>query len=239
MIADAYWPGENPIGRCVIITEDKACSTIVGVVENAMLFNLVDDDRAMLYIPWSHPSFRGALASAMIVRARASNDQLVPILRPAIQSLSPTMPFVNVEPYSQIVAPQLRSWRLGATMFSVFGIIATVIAAVGLYSVMAYWASQRTHEIGVRMALGAQRWDVVELLATHAARTVGVGIIAGVLIALAASRWVVDLLYDTSPREPLAYLVAALTLAIAAAVAIIVPARRVTRVDPATALRSD
>ena len=239
MIADAYWPGENPIGRCAIVTDDKACSTIVGVVENAMLFNLVNDDRATLYIPWSHPSFKGGLASAMVVRARANTEQLIPLLRPAIQSISPEMPFVNVEPYSQIVAPQLRSWRLGATMFSVFGILATIIAAVGLYSVMAYWASQRTHEIGVRMALGAQSRDIVRLLAVHAARTVGLGIVAGVLIAFGAARWVADLLYETSPREPSAYLVAALTLSIAAVVAIVVPARRVTRVDPATALRSD
>ena len=239
MFTDAYWPRQNPIGQCVKLVDDKACSTVAGVVENAMLFNLVNDDRAMMYVPWSHPSFKDGLASAMIVRARENPEQLIPTLRPAIQSLSPTMPFVNIASFSQIVAPQLRSWRLGATMFSIFGILATIIAAVGLYSVMAYWASQRTHEIGVRMALGAQRADVVRLLASHAARTVGIGLVVGALIALGAARWVADLLYDTSPREPLAYLVSALTLAIAAVVATLVPARRVTRVDPATALRSD
>lgn len=239
IFADGYWPGENPIGQCVKFLDDKVCTTVVGVVENMMLFQLVKDDRASIYVPWSHPAFSNSLASGMVVRARGTGEGLVPALHAAMKSISPTAPFVSVEPYTQIVAPQLRPWRLGATMFSMFGILATIIAAVGLYSVMAYWASQRTHEIGVRMALGAGAADIVGLLASHAGRTVGAGLAVGALVALGLARGVGDLLYDTSPREPVVYLLAAAALALAAAVAIIVPARRVTRVDPATALRSE
>ena len=239
IVADAYWPGENPLGQCVKLSDDKGCTTVIGVVENVMLFRLVNDDRASIYVPWTHPEFSNSLASGMVVRARDSGEQLVPALHAAMRTISPSAPFVSVEPYTQIVAPELRPWRLGATMFSMFGILATIIAAVGLYSVMAYWASQRTHEIGVRMALGARAVDIVRLLATHAGRTVSAGLAIGALVALGLARGVGDLLYGTSPREPIVYLLAAVVLALAAVVAIIVPARRVTRVDPATALRSD
>ena len=239
IVADAYWPSQNPIGQCVRLADDKMCTTVVGVVENMMLFKLVNDDRASIYVPWTHPAFKDALASGMVVRTRANGEDLMKELQAALRTVSPPAAFVNVEPYTQIVAPELRPWRLGATMFSIFGILATIIAAVGLYSVMAYWASQRTHEIGVRMALGARAADVVRLLARHAGRTVGAGLAIGAIVALGLTRGVGDLLYDTSPREPLVYILAAAALALAAVVAIIVPARRVTRVDPATALRAD
>ena len=239
IVADGYWPGGNAIGQCVKLSDDTACTTVVGVVENMMLFRLVNDDRASIYVPWTHPEFSHALASGMVVRAHAEGEPLAPTLLAAMRTVSPPMPFVMVAPYTQIVAPELRPWRLGATMFSIFGILATVIAAVGLYSVMAYWASQRTHEIGVRMALGAQAADVVRLLATNAGRTVGTGLVVGALVTLGLARGVSNLLYDTSPREPVIYLLAAAALGVAAVIAIIVPARRVTRVDPATALRSE
>jgi len=239
IVADAYWPDQNPIGQCIQLSDDKVCTTIVGVVENMMLFRLVNDDRASIYVPWTHPAFPNSLASGMVIRARGEGEELLPRLLPGMKSVLPPVPFVSVEPYAQIVAPELRPWRLGATMFSIFGALATIIAAVGLYSVMAYWASQRTHEIGVRMALGARSADVVRLLATHAGRTVGAGLAIGAIVALGLARGVGNLLYDTSPREPAVYILAAAALALAAVLAIIVPARRVTRVDPATALRSD
>ena len=239
IVANAYWPGGDAIGQCVKLGDDKPCTTVVGVVENIMLFKLVNDDRASIYVPWTHPEFKNTLASGMVVRARANGEELVPVLHAAMRTVSQSAPFVSIVPYTQIVAPELRPWRLGATMFSIFGILATIIASVGLYSVMAYWASQRTHEIGVRMALGARAADIVRLLATHAGRTVGAGLVVGAIVALGLARGVGNLLYDTSPREPMVYVLAAGALALAAVVAIIVPARRVTRVDPATALRSD
>ena len=238
-VADAYWPGQNPIGQCLIMGDDKSCTTVIGVVENAMLFKLVNDDRGMLYLP-PPPNWAGdAQPSALVVRASREAGPLIPVLRRTLQGLSPTMPYVNAESYEQIVAPQLQSWRLGATMFGIFGALALIIAAVGLYSVMAYWASQRTHEIGVRMALGAQQGDVVRLIARQAAVTVGGGLVVGILVAAFVAPWVADLLYDTSPRELSAYALAVFALGAAAALALLVPARRVTSIDPAIALRSE
>ena len=124
-------------------------------------------------------------------------------------------------------------------MFTLFGVIALVIATVGLYSVMAYWVAQRRHEIGVRMALGAQRADVVRLVALQSSRAVVAGLVVGGIVAMVASRWLANMLYDTSARDPVVYGGAALALAIAAVVASIVPARRSTSVDPAQAIRAD
>ena len=124
-------------------------------------------------------------------------------------------------------------------MFTLFGLIALVIAAVGLYSVMAYWVSQRQHEIGVRMALGAQRADVVRLVAWQSSRAIGAGLIVGGVAAFIASRWLTDMLYETSARDPLVYGMAALVLALAATVASIVPARRSASVDPVQAIRAE
>jgi putative ABC transport system permease protein len=124
-------------------------------------------------------------------------------------------------------------------MFTLFGVIALVMAAVGLYSVMAYWVSQRSHEIGVRMALGAQRSDVVRLVALQSSRAVVAGLVLGVAGAFVASRWIAELLYETSPHDPAVYGAAALVLALAAIVASIVPVRRSTAVDPAQTIRTE
>ncbi|HEX7123549.1 MAG TPA: FtsX-like permease family protein, partial [Gemmatimonadaceae bacterium] len=164
---------------------------------------------------------------------------IIPLVRAALQNLAPTMPFVSVRSYEDLVAPQLQPWRLAATMFTLFGVIALVIAAVGLYSVTAYWVSQRTHEIGIRMALGAQRSDVVRMVALQSTRAVLAGVVLGGVAAWFASRWLTDLLYETSARDPMAYAGAALLLALAAVVASVVPARRSTAVDPVQAIRAE
>jgi hypothetical protein len=238
VVANAYWPGADPIGQCVMLGEEKSCTTVVGVVENVMLFKLVGDDRGMWYLPPSHET-DGFRPSALAVRSSGDVERLVALLHRVLRGLRSNTVYVDIAPYTEIVAPQMRSWRLGATMFSMFGTLATLIAAVGLYSVMAYWASQRTHEIGVRMALGAETHDVVRLIGVQAGRTVLLGLCAGAVLAAVLSRWVADLLYDTSPYEVSVYILAALTLGIAAIVAMIVPARRVAAVDPAVALRAE
>jgi ABC-type antimicrobial peptide transport system permease subunit len=223
----------------VVREAGEDCTEIVGVVENVMLFSLVRDDRAMLYMPPSHPMVAKRVPSAMLVRARSDAEEVIPVVAREIQLLAPNMPYVNVRPYSAMVAPQLRPWRLGATMFTLFGAIALVIAAVGLYSVMAYLVSQRTQEIGVRMALGARRGDIVRLVAWQTSRAVLAGLVIGGMAAAFASRWLGDMLYETSARDPLVYGGAAAVLALAALVASVVPARRSAAIDPALALRAE
>ena len=237
-LADGYWKNENPVGKCARLGSDSVCTMIIGVVENVMLFNMVRDDRALLYIPPSAPGWQRS-ADALLARVSGDPASLIPLIRREVQGLAPNMPHVTVAPYSDLVAPELRPWRLGAAMFGVYGIIALVIAAVGLYSVMAYWVAQRTPEIGVRMALGAQRGQIVRLVAWQTARGILIGVALGCLIAIGASRFIADVLYETSPRDPVVYAVAAAVLIGAAVVAGILPVRRSTSVDPVVALRAD
>jgi predicted permease len=239
IVARGYWPDESPIGKCATFGRDSTCSQVVGVVRNVLQFSMIRDDRAIVYAPPSHPGVAGALPRAMLVRVSGDPATVIPGIRRELQALAPTMPFVQVKPYAELVAPQLQPWRLGATMFTLFGVIALVIATVGLYSVMAYWVAQRRHEIGVRMALGAQRADVVRLVALQSSRAVIAGLVVGGIVALVASRWLANMLYDTSVRDPVVYGGAALALAVAAVVASIVPARRSTAVDPAQAIRAE
>jgi predicted permease len=239
LVADAYWPGGDAVGQCVTVEGDDRCTEVVGVVENVMLFSLVRDDRALIYMPPAHPAVAERTPSALLVRTASDAQELIPSVGREIQRLAADMPHVNVRPYSELVAPQLRPWRLGATMFTLFGTIALVIAAVGLYSVMAYWVGQRTQEIGVRMALGAQRDSIVRMVVWQTSRAVVAGLIVGALVAALASRWLADLLYEISPRDPLVYGGAAAALAVAAVIASVVPARRSTAVDPVLALRAE
>jgi predicted permease len=241
MLAKAYWPDSDPIGQCVNIGRDQNnCTQIVGVSKNVFQFRIVNDDRALVYVPTRHPGFSDARPSAMLVRVSGGDDaaRMVPLVRRELQALAPTMPFVAVTPYSELVSGQLRHWRLGATMFTLFGVIALIIA-VGLYSVMAYWVSQRTQEIGVRMALGATRADVVRLVARQSSRAIVAGLLVGGIGALVATRWISDMLYETSTRDPAVYGAAALVLTLAAALASVVPARRSAAVDPAQAIRTE
>jgi ABC-type antimicrobial peptide transport system permease subunit len=239
-LAKSYWPDKSPVGQCVQLGKDSTCTQIVGVVQNVMLFSMVKDDRAMVYLPPSHPAYTNRRQpAAMLVRTTGDPAASAPLVRAELQRLSPNMPYVQAKPFAELVAPQLRPWRLGATMFTLFGVVALVIAAVGLYSVMAYWVSQRTHEIGVRMALGAGRGDVVRLVVREGTRPIVAGLLLGGGAAALSSRWVAAMLYETSPHDASVYGIAAAVLGVAALAASVIPARRSAAVDPASSLRAD
>ena len=239
-LANAYWPGGNAVGQCAMYgddTDDKVCSLVIGVVKNVLQFSILNDDRAIVYAPTTHPGVYDPLPSTILIRARESAVSLREQVRRQLQALAPSMPYVQVQSYGELLAPQFQPWRLGATMFTLFGVVTLIIAAIGLYSVMAYWVSQRTHEIGVRMALGAQRGDVVRLVTRQAVLPVIAGILLGAAGAKFASRWIVELLYETSPTDPFIYAGAAGLLLLATVVASAVPARRSAAVDPTRAMR--
>jgi putative ABC transport system permease protein len=156
-----------------------------------------------------------------------------------LQSLGSDLPFAEAKFLRAPLSLETRPWELGATMFGLFGILALVIAGVGLYSTVAYEMSQRTHEFGVRQALGARAGDVWSLVVGRAIRYAVPGLAVGLGLALLATRWVGPLLFDVSPRDPVVYGSVAITLLGAAIVAAFGPARRARRVDPVVALRDD
>jgi predicted permease len=238
-MARHLWPGQDPIGQCLLLPETgQPCTEVVGVVQNVVLFSVMDE-RALYYLPLTHPAVAKSAPDALLVRAARGFPRLGGTVRGEIQSLAPDMPYVSVQSYEELVAPELQPWRLGATMFTVFGGLALVIAAVGLYSAVAYLVTQRTHEIGVRMALGAETADVVRIVVGDAAGVVAAGLSLGFAVALAAGHWIQPLLYQTSAHDPAVFAAVAAALAGAALAASLIPAWRASRVDPAVALRAE
>lgn len=238
-IADTYWPGADPVGECVVTDRDDSCSEVIGVVQNILNFRMLDDSPGSIYVPHGHPALGRIGPSALLVREAAGAPSLIVPIQREVQSLAPNMPYVNAAYFGQIVAPQLQAWRLGAAMFSIFGVVAMLIAMVGLYGVIAYLVTRRTHEIGIRMALGAQRGEVLRMILGQGMRVVLIGVVLGTAAAFVAGRYLGDLLYETSPAEPRVLTAVAVTLSIVAIAATLAPSLRASRVDPAVALRSE
>jgi ABC-type antimicrobial peptide transport system permease subunit len=151
----------------------------------------------------------------------------------------PGTSFVTVTRLDDIVDAQMRSWIVGATVFTAFGALALVLAAVGLYSVIAYNVTQRKHELGVRLTLGAARAGIVRLVVTESLRFALAGIVIGSVVALAGGRWIGPLLFQQSPRDPAVFALVTIVLLGVAVAASWIPALRAAGLDPKTALQSD
>jgi ABC-type antimicrobial peptide transport system permease subunit len=175
----------------------------------------------------------------LLVRTAGDPAALAAALQREARVLDPVMPMFQAETLSAQLDASLAQERLVATLSSVFGALALLLACIGLYGVMAYDVARRTHEIGVRMALGASARRVVQMMLGETLRLVGVGVVIGLGVALAATRWVKSLLFGLQPHDPLTIGLAVLGLLIVAALAGYLPARRAARVDPLVALRHD
>ena len=231
------WPGRDPIGQCMKVQADTLpCTYVVGIAENIKEQSLAADSGYYYYLSAAqfNPNVGG-----LFVRVRGDAAKHKEAVRRELQKLMPGASYVTISPISEILGSQTRSWHLGATMFVAFGILALVLAAVGLYSVIAYNVAQRTHELGVRRALGAQSGHVVRLVVTDGLRLAAVGVAIGVAVALWAGKFVKPLLFNVSPTDPLVYMLVALTLVTVALAASWIPALRASRVDASVALRSD
>ncbi len=235
-MAKKIWPGQDAIGKCVKLSSDTMpCRTVVGVAEDVRRSSLNDVD-LHYYMPTSQ--FRPD-NGGLFVRTRGPAAKQAEEIRRVLQGVMPGVSYVSVTPMSTIIAPQIRSWKIGATMFAVFGALALVLAAIGLYSVIAYNVTQRTHEMGVRVALGAQARDVISLIVREGLKVVIPGVVLGAAISLFAGKWVAPLLFNVSPKDPPVMIAVVATLIAVAIMASWVPAQRASRVDPNEALRSD
>jgi ABC-type antimicrobial peptide transport system permease subunit len=193
------------------------------------------------YVPFeqvpSPPIPNVSQVSSIIVQASGDPDRLIGPVQRLLHTTLGVPVYARVRPYQDLLNPQIRPWRLGATLFSAFALLAVGIATVGLFGVISYVASQRTREIGVRLALGGSRAHVERVVIFDGVRMVLAGIIAGGLIAFAAGPFAQPLLFQTSARDLSIMLAAGVLLLVVAAVAAAVPAWRAARVSPLVALR--
>jgi predicted permease len=236
-MAKTLWPAGEPIGQCVKVGGDTVpCTYVVGVAENIKEQSLSDDPGRFYYM--SADQFHPDMGGLFVRTAGDAASSREPIRR-RLQALMPGVSYVNVTPLSDVLGHETSSWRMGATMFTVFGLLALLLAAIGLYSVIAYNVAQRTRELGVRVALGAGTRDVIRLVMTEGMRLALVGVGLGAGIALVIARWVKPLLFEQSPRDPVVFAGVAGVLLAVAALASFLPARRAGRVDPMEALRAE
>jgi predicted permease len=236
-MAKVLWPGKDAIGQCMKVSADTMpCTFVVGVAENIKEQSLAADSGYYYYV--SAAQFNPQ-TGGVIVRARGAAVKVQEAVRRRLQKEMPGASYVTLNAFSEIVGSQTRSWQLGATMFVAFGVLALMLAAIGLYSVIAYNVAQRTHELGVRRALGAQSADVIRLVVTDGLRLAGIGVAIGVLGALWAGKWVKPLLFNVSPKDPWVFAIVATTLVAVALAASWIPAVRASRVDANVALRTE
>jgi len=236
--ARLVWPGQPAIGKCLFLGGGSACVQVVGVAADARNGDVTGDPPLLYYVPFAQHLARIPL-DGLLIRTRGPADAVQSEIQHALQTAVPGLPYVSVQSMLDRLAPQWRSWNLGATMLSVFGALALVIAGLGLYGVTSYGVAQRTREFGVRIALGASDDSVVWLAVGQAVRAAAAGAAAGLLIALALGRAVSSLLFGVKPMDPVSLIAAAAVLLAVAVLAAYVPARRAAAVDPMEALRTE
>ncbi len=237
-MAKILWPHADALGQCMKLDADTMpCTYVVGIAENTKSRSLSDDPGYFYYISAAQANVSGHFS--ILVRMKGARAGDGETLRKRLQAQMPGASYVNVVPFADIVGREMQSWRLGAAMFTVFGVLALVLAAIGLYSVISYNVAQRTHELGVRVALGAQVSDVVRLVLGEGMILASVGVVIGGGIAMVAGKWVRPMLFQVSPYDPVVFVGVGVVLLGVAAVASLVPARRAGKVDPLTALRSE
>ena len=232
--AERFWPGQDPIGKR--FEQFGRLRTVVGVAQQGKYNALTEDVTAMTYLPWAQAPVRGF---EVIVRSDGDPTLLTAQLRRAFAQTSADLPFLDVRTLAGHIAVAAFVQRIGATMLSAFGAVALLLSAIGIYGIMAYTVSRRTREIGVRVALGAARRDVIGLVLGRAMRLAGLGLAIGLLAALGAGRLLGSLLLGVSGSDPLTFATIGILLGSVALLASWLPARRAAKVDPVLALRHE
>jgi putative ABC transport system permease protein len=246
LLASLLFPGENPVGRRIRFgshAEDIWC-TVVGVAANVKNGGLTGEEKPEYYAlrrnraeDWDRGGTWGR-TSVVVVRSALSSQEMSPWIRSQVTALDPTVP-VDIATVRQRVAKLADQPRFQTTLVSFFAATGLVLAMIGLYGVIAYLVAQRTQEIGVRMALGADKGDISRLVMGRGLRLIMSGIVFGLVAALAATRVLSSLLYNIGPHDPVTFGLVMLLLVLVAIVAILIPARSATSVNPIVALRCD
>ncbi len=233
-MARILWPGQSALGQCFHFEDQEDCTTVVGVVQDASADNLDEDQYLAYYLPLAQTGFA---PYGLYIRARGGAGALAADVAPVLRSFSPDVRYAEVQTLDDLLVPQRRAWVLGASLFTAFGVLALLVAAIGLYSLLAFDVAQRTREIGIRAALGAAR---ARLLRDTLAQGTGIALIGtaiGLAICFLATPYVQPLLFHVEGRDPYVFGTVGVVLLGVAALASLGPGLRSTRADPAESLR--
>jgi len=236
-MARQYFPNEDPIGKRLNITNGpETWREIVGIVGDIKQYGVDKPTTAQSYEPFAQVPFSSI---NVVIRTKGSPAAMLGALRPTVYAVDKDQPIGAIRPLEEIVADSISRQRFAMTLLTVFSTVALVIAAVGIYGVMAYNVVQRTGEFGIRMALGAQQRDVLRLVLTQGGKLIGLGLAIGLLATLGASRAMGSMLFNTSAYDPLTLSSITLLLGAVALIACFFPANRATKVNPIEALRTE
>jgi putative ABC transport system permease protein len=240
-MARQLWKGANPIGRTIKMFDSTAAwATVVGVVRDTRDEGLLADVPPTMYFPHAQASRSNYISSgymSVVVKTQGPPAAIVPQLRSIIRELDPNVPITRVQSLQEIVDVSIADRRFSTTLLMLFAALAVVLAGIGIYGVIAYGVSQRTHEIGLRVALGARRLSVARLVLQQSLVMSGIGIVLGLAGAVALARLARSMLVGVDAFDPLSLIAATLLIGLVSLLAGAVPVRRALRVDPITALR--
>ena len=245
-MADRFWEGKDPIGQSITLdfVPNEQPRTIVGVVADSLIGRFQRQPTPVMYVPhlqlqnrWQGPAWDYRAMMAFVMRSDSDPMALAPAVRQAVAEIDRGKPAGNIRTVEQSLGQQSRGMELYATLLGIFGIAAGLLAALGIYGVMAYTVAQRTREIGIRMALGAGGARVMRLVTVRALVLIAIGLVIGLGGAFGLTRVLASELYEVSPTDPLTFTLVTIGVAIVALVACLIPTRRAMTVDPMIALR--
>jgi predicted permease len=233
-MANLLWPGQEALGKRFAVVQEPNLLQVVGVVGTTVVGQIGEDPQPIAYFPMRQ---QYSPAGTLVVHTTSNPEALLGAVRTQVQQIDKNLAFTNAQTVQQILGQGLWPARMGAALLGLFGALALILASIGIYGVLAYSVAQRTSEIGLRMALGAQPRQVLGLVLKQGMLLALVGATAGILVALPVARQAAGLLYGVSATDPLTYVGITLLLMAVALLACYLPARRATRIDPLVALR--
>jgi putative ABC transport system permease protein len=235
-LARRFWPDESPIGKRITMKDwgPPLSAEIVGVAADVKADGLDSENRPMVY--WAYPQFP-VVFNSIVVRTEGDPLSLAGTIKSQIWSVDPAQPVASVATMEQVLASSVAPRRFNMLLIGIFAAVALALAAVGIYGVISYTVSQRTHELGIRVALGAQGSDVIKLVVGQGMALTLAGVGLGLAAAAGLTRLMSTLLFDVSPTDAPTFAAVAVLLSAVALAACVVPARRATKVDPMVALR--
>ena len=245
LMAGTFWPGERAVGKCIIVGKrDDACRTVVGVVADAHYFGIFERPAMQYYMTFAQADTAGQRGGiypgAILIRIRPGHlASATAGAREVFNSMTESLGTPKVETMADLLAPIQHPWRLAADLFGGAALLGLLVAAIGIYGTVAYTVSLQRHEIGVRIALGAQHAEIMRRVVESGLRVVGIGVAVGLVLVLALGKAIASMLYGTSWHDAATLIVVPVVLVAVGVAACAIPAWRSGRVDPVMLLRSE